>query len=67
MVIPGLVIIVDDSSSKTPCRVDASSSDGNRREVDHEHSEPNWQRGQDLHKKHPDAQPMAFRTQFQTL
>jgi len=48
MVIPGLVLVVDNSGSQTPSRVDASSSDGDGGQVNHEHSKSNWKRSQNL-------------------
>ena len=40
MVIPGLVLVVDDCSAKAPSRVDAGPGDGDGGEVHHEHGEP---------------------------
>ena len=48
MVIPGLVIVVDNSSTKAPSRVDARSSDGDGGQVNHEHSKSNWKWSQNL-------------------
>ena len=48
MVIPTVVLVVDDCSSKTPCGVDASSGNRDSSQVNQEHSEPNWQRSQNL-------------------
>ena len=47
MVIPGMVPVVDDGSSKAPSRVDAGAGDGDGGQVDQEHCEPNWQWGKD--------------------
>lgn len=43
MIIPGLVLIENDSSSETSSRVDTSSSDWNCGQVNHEYSESNWE------------------------
>lgn len=47
LVIPGLVVVVDDGSSQAPGRVDAGTGDRDSGQVDHEHREPDWQRSQD--------------------
>lgn len=43
MVIPSLVLVVNNGSSKTASRVDAGAGDGNGGQVDHEHSETDWE------------------------
>jgi hypothetical protein len=48
VVIPGLVLVVDDCSSQAPRWVDASAGDGDGGNVNHENSESNWERGQHL-------------------
>ena len=48
MVIPGLMLVVDNSSSKTPCRVNASASDWDGGQVNHEHSKSNGKWSQNL-------------------
>jgi len=48
LVMPGLLVVVDNSSSKTPSRVDASSCDWDGGQVNHEHSKSNWERSQYL-------------------
>lgn len=48
VVIPGVVLVVDDCSSKTPCWVDTSSGNRNSSQVNQEDSEPNWQGSQNL-------------------
>ncbi|MFS8029613.1 hypothetical protein Hanom_Chr17g01524311 [Helianthus anomalus] len=49
MVIPSVVLVVDDCSSKTSRGVDTSSGDRDGGQVDQENREPNWQRSQNLH------------------
>uniref|UniRef100_A0A0A9E504 Pip2d n=1 Tax=Arundo donax TaxID=35708 RepID=A0A0A9E504_ARUDO len=46
LVIPGLVIVVDDRGSQAPRRVDAGAGDGDGGKVNHEHCEPNRERSQ---------------------
>lgn len=48
MVIPSMTLVVDDSSSETPSRVNAGSSDWNSGQVHQEDSKPNQKRSQDL-------------------
>jgi len=48
MVIPGLIFVVDNSSSKTPSRVDACASDWDGGQVNHEHSKSNGKWSQNL-------------------
>lgn len=48
MVIPGMVLVVDDGSAKAPGWVDASTGDGDGGQVDQEHRKTNWQWGKDL-------------------
>ena len=48
MVIPGVLLIVDDRRSETPRRVNTGSGNGDRGQVHQEHREPNWQRRQYL-------------------
>nr|ACN26214.1 unknown [Zea mays] len=45
VVIPGLVVVVDDSSAQAPGRVDAGAGDGDRGQMDHEHRKPDGERG----------------------
>lgn len=49
MVIPDLVVVVDNSSAEAPGWVDTSSGDGDGGQVNHENSEPNRKRSQYLH------------------
>ena len=49
LVVPGLVLVVDDRGSQAPRRVDAGAGDGDGGQVHHEHREPNWERSQHLH------------------
>ena len=51
MVIPGLVVVVDDSSAQAPGRVDAGAGDRDGGQVDHEHREPNWERSKHLNER----------------
>ena len=51
LVIPGLLIVVDNSSPQTPGRVDTGASDRNSGQVNHEHGKPNWKRCQNLKSK----------------
>jgi hypothetical protein len=44
LVVPGLVLVVDDRGSQAPRRVDAGAGDGDGGQVHHEHGEPNWER-----------------------
>nr|ACR37658.1 unknown [Zea mays] len=46
LVVPGLVLVVDDRGSQAPRRVDAGAGDGDGGQVHHEHGEPNRKRGQ---------------------
>lgn len=48
MVMPCLVFVVNDSSPKTPCRVDTGAGDGDGGQVNHENSKSNWEWGQNL-------------------
>ena len=48
MVVPSVVLVEDDCSSKTSCWVDSSSSDGDGCQVDQEHSESDWERCKNL-------------------
>jgi hypothetical protein len=50
MVIPGLLVVVDYSSSQAPGWVDAGAGDGDGGQVNHEHREADWQRSQNLKK-----------------
>jgi len=49
VVIPGMFVVVDDSSAETPCWVDAGAGDGNGGHMSHKHSETNGQWCQYLH------------------
>ena len=49
MIIPGFLIVDDDSSTKAPSRVDASTGNRDCGQVDHEHSKPNWKWSQNLY------------------
>ena len=51
MVIPGLLFVVYDSSSKTSSRVNTSSSYWDGCQVNHEHSKTNWKWSQNLQKQ----------------
>lgn len=51
MVIPGLVLVVNEGCPKTPSRVDASTCDGDGGQVNQKHSKPNRQWRQDLNIK----------------
>ena len=48
MVIPGLILVVDDRRTETASRVDASSGDGDGGQVDQEHCKSNGQWCQNL-------------------
>ncbi|URD77289.1 hypothetical protein MUK42_03129 [Musa troglodytarum] len=48
LVIPGLVLVVDDGGSEAPRRVDARARDRDRRQVDHENRESNREGSQNL-------------------
>lgn len=48
MVVPGLVLVVDNSGTKAPSGVDASASNGDGGQMNHEHSKSNWERCQNL-------------------
>ncbi len=48
MVVPRLLVVEDDGRSDASGRVDAGAGDRDRRQVDHEHGEADWQRRQDL-------------------
>lgn len=56
MVIPGLVVVVDDSSAKAPRRVDTSPGDGDSGEMHHEHRKPNRQGRQHLQKNNEEQE-----------
>ena len=49
MVIPGLVVVIDDSSSEASSWVDTGSGDRNCRQVDHEHRKSDGKRCQNLY------------------
>ena len=51
VVIPGLVLVVDDGGAQAPGRVDAGAGDGDGGQVDHEHGEPDGEGSQNLPKK----------------
>lgn len=65
MVIPDLVVVVDNSSAEAPGWVDTSSGDGDGGQVNHENSEPNRKRSQYLHVLHPNTNP-HIHTKFHT-
>ena len=48
MIIPGLVLVVDHSSSETPGRVNTGSGDRNGGKMNHENSKSNGERCQNL-------------------
>ena len=48
MVIPWLVLVVDDGGAEAPGGVDAGAGDGDGGQVDHEHGEPDGERRQHL-------------------
>ena len=50
MVIPCMVFVVDNGSSKTPGRVNTSSCNGYSSQVNQEHSKPNGKWSQNLQK-----------------
>ena len=50
LVVPGLVLVVDDRGSQAPGRVDAGAGDGDGGQVHHEHGEPNGEGSQHLHR-----------------
>lgn len=49
LVIPGLIFVVDHCGSKTSCWVDTSASDWDCGQMNHEHSESDRERCQNLH------------------
>lgn len=49
VVIPSVLLVVDNGGSKTPGRVDAGSGDGDGGQVNQEHCKTNGKRGQNLH------------------
>lgn len=49
MIIPCMVLVVDDGSPKAPSRVDAGSGDGDGCQVHQEHCKPDGKWSQDLH------------------
>lgn len=49
MVIPGLVVVIDDSSSEASSRVDTGAGDGNCCQVNHEHRKSDGQWCQNLY------------------
>jgi hypothetical protein len=49
MIIPGLVFVIDHSSTKAPSRVDASTSDWYCGKVNHEYCKSNWKGSQYLY------------------
>nr|GLL27678.1 hypothetical protein Ccrd_001881 [Ipomoea trifida] len=51
VVIPGIVLVVDNGGSETPGRVDASSGNGDGGQVNQENRESNGKRGQNLQYK----------------
>jgi hypothetical protein len=55
VVIPGLVVVVDDSSAQAPGRVDAGAGDRDGGQVDHEHREPDWERSKHLNEQSTSA------------
>lgn len=52
MIMPSLVLVVDDRRPEAPRRIDPCSGDRNGREVHHKHREPDRQRHQNLHYKY---------------
>lgn len=42
MVVPCVLLVVDDRGPKAPCRVDAGARDGDGGQVNEEDSETNW-------------------------
>jgi len=51
MIIPGLLFVVYDSSSKTSSRVNTGASYRDGCQVNHEHSKTNWKWSQNLQKQ----------------
>lgn len=51
MVVPCLLLVVDDGGADAPGRVDARAGDGDGGQVHHEHGEPDGQRREHLHKQ----------------
>jgi hypothetical protein len=52
VVIPWLVLVVDDGGAEAPGGVDAGAGDGDGGQVDHEHGEPDGERRQHLRNSH---------------
>ena len=48
LVVPSLPAVVHHGGTKASRRVDAGAGDGDGGQVDQEHREPDWQRGEDL-------------------
>jgi hypothetical protein len=48
LVIPCLLVVVDDRSSQAPGRVDTGAGDGDGGNVDHEDGEADWEGSQHL-------------------
>ena len=48
VVVPWLVLVVDDGGAEAPGGVDAGAGDGDGGQVDHEHGEPDGERRQHL-------------------
>ena len=65
MVIPGRVIIVDNSCTKTPSGVDASASDWDRGQVNNEHSKSNGEWCQNL--QFQDRKQCVNKNQFDNI
>ena len=67
MVIPGLVVVVDDSSAQAPGRVDAGTGDRDGGQVDHEHREPDWERSKHLNEQSRKRKALATATTVMKL
>ena len=61
MVIPSLLVVVDNSSTKASGWVDSSSSNGDGSQMHHEHSESNWKWSQNLVRKQNSQTKKTFR------
>lgn len=53
LVIPDFLMVVDNSSTKAPSRVNSSPSNRNSGQMNHKHSKPNRQRSQNRHVRVP--------------
>nr|GMD01674.1 hypothetical protein CFOL_v3_27320 [Ipomoea batatas] len=67
VVIPGIVLVVDNGGSETPGRVDASSGNGDGGQVNQENRESNGERGQNLHSAVDKGKDHATKSPSNTL